>query len=243
MKILVCGILGAMIALCQPSLDSGTPASNLAGVGNTTTLAIGGSGAITNHLLVVCMTANYTSVYSAGTMSSVLTSSGNWHLQSGPLATGGQDYLEMWYAISQGTGADTLTWSNVHSMGNVRMSVASFGGINTSSVVDQTATPGNQTTTSSFTSGSISVLLNSLLVGCSNKFNTAPSMTKGASYTQLINGGAISNSVLMQYQIASPAGSYASDWTTSASTSGISMLVGFKATGSGMSIHHGVKSQ
>src|SRR3954463_3096407 len=151
-RVVILGLLGVLIGVCQPALDSGTTNSNLAGVGNTTTLAVGGSGAITNHLLVACMTANYTSTYSQGAMSSTLTSSGNWHLQSGPTVTGGQDYLEMWYAISQGTGADTLSWTNAHSMGNVRMTVASFSGIDTSSVVDQTATPGNQSTTSSFTS-------------------------------------------------------------------------------------------
>lgn len=241
-RVFVLGLIGVLIGVCQPALDSGTPNSNLSGVGNSATLAVGGTGAITNHLLVACVTVNYTSTYSQGSMSSTLTSSGNWHQASGvSLGAGGQDYVEEWYAISAGTGADTLTWTNVHSMGNIRLTVASYSGINTSSVVDQIATPGLQSTTSSFTTGSITVLLNTLLVGCGNKFNTAPTFTKGANYTSTVNSGAIANGILMQHQVAASAGSYASNYTTSSSTSGASTLIGFKFDNpASTSIHHKV---
>jgi len=219
-------ILPFLCILCFLGVDSAWAAGALVGAGNAASASpanISYTVVGTNNLLVACGFIPNSGGGESITVSD--TKSNTWTAVSA-LITANSDDFRCYYAIANGTGADTV--SCTAGFGDVIHCVlAEFSGNQTSSVFDTQANASG--TSTALNSGSFTTTATDILVGCGCDGSTTPgSLSVGSGWSSATN----TTRCLLEYKVGQAAGSYTATETDSASRQWIMQGMAFKEAGS-----------
>jgi Abnormal spindle-like microcephaly-assoc'd, ASPM-SPD-2-Hydin len=230
-----------VVTLSASSLTFGSPAVTVVqdaiatGRGSTTLAAAFGSNVTQNNLMVVGVSSSSGNTFASPPITDTLGSSWLLAVAENPGATGTPSQCNIYYAVVPSTGANTVT---VHATGtnNLHLHIYEISGLVTSSVLDQSGSNFQSTTTTATVStAGPTTAANEYVFAYVGRNNGTGTWTAGTGYGDARSSPNTTSATdaFSEDKIVSATGTQTATATSSATDALTSVIATFKAAGGG----------